>query len=290
MSSGSTCRARRSRPIWARPTAAPTAVAEVTEAGEGVLDGLITCAGISGFPGRPASLLAAVNYFGTVEVMEGLRPALAAGTAPSAVAISSNSTTTAPGYDLAMVDACLAGDEAAALEVADRSDSIIAYAATKLAVARWVRRSAVSADWAGAGIRLNAIAPGMIATPMIDEGNSDENLAKQLAMFEQTIALGRPGRAEEMAALLAFLVGPESTFFCGSIVFCDGGTDAAAADRRLAGALGDRLKGRSARGIVGPVRRDGTLVRSRVHPDRRRTSAAEWPGLECGRFAGRGVA
>ena len=209
------------------PDGRAAAVAAVTEASEGVLDGLITCAGISGFPGRPASLLAAVNYFGTVEVMEGLRPLLAAGTDPSAVAISSNSTTTAPGYDLALVDACLAGDEAAALEVADRSDSIIAYAATKLAVARWVRRSAVSADWAGAGIRLNAIAPGMIATPMIDEGNSDENLAKQLAMFEQTIALGRPGRAEEMAALLAFLVGPESTFFCGSIVFCDGGTDAA---------------------------------------------------------------
>jgi NAD(P)-dependent dehydrogenase (short-subunit alcohol dehydrogenase family) len=209
------------------PDGRAAAVAAVTEASGGVLDGLITCAGISGLPGRAASLLAAVNYFGTVVVMEGLRPLLAAGANPSAVAISSNSTTTAPGYDLDLVEALLAGDEPAALEVADRSDSIIAYAATKLAVARWVRRSAVSPDWAGAGIRLNAIAPGMIATPMIDEGRSDEFLSTQLDMFEQTIALGRPGRPEEMASLLAFLVGPESSFFCGSIVFCDGGTDAA---------------------------------------------------------------
>jgi len=204
------------------------AIAAVTEASGGVLDGLITCAGAAGFPGRPASLLASVNYFGTVVLMEGLRPLLAASTAnPSAVAISSNSTTTAPGYSLKLVEALLAGDESAAREIADTTDSIVSYAATKLAVARWVRRSAVSPHWAGAGIRLNAIAPGMIATPMIDEGNSDPALAEQLAMFKDTIALGRAGRPEEIAALLAFLVGPESTFFCGSIIFCDGGTDAA---------------------------------------------------------------
>ena len=61
---------------------------------------------------------------------------------------------------------------------------------------------------------------------MIDEGRSDATVAPQLDMFQQTIALGRPGRPEEMAALLGFLAGTESTFFCGSIVFSDGGTDA----------------------------------------------------------------
>lgn len=209
------------------PTGRVSAVAEVLERCDGVLDGLVTCAGISGFPGRPASLLAAVNYFGTVEVMEGLRPALArSSSSPSAVAISSNSTTTAPGYSLALVDALLAGDEAAALEEADKGQSIIAYAATKLAVARWVRRSAVGEQWAGAGIRLNAIAPGMIATPMVAEGEQDADLRVQLEMFKETIALGRPGRPEEVAALLAFLLGGESTFFCGSVIFIDGGTDA----------------------------------------------------------------
>lgn len=203
------------------------AVDAVTEACGGVLDGLITCAGVTGFPGRPSSLLASVNYFGTVEVLEGLRPALAAGDRPSAVAIASNSTTTAPGYSMALVEALLAGDETEARRVADEvaGESMIEYAATKLAVSRWVRRHAVGDDWGKAGIRLNAIAPGMIATPMIAEG-AEHGLADQLEMFKQTIALGRAGDPAEIAALLAFLVGTESTFFCGSVIFVDGGTDA----------------------------------------------------------------
>jgi NAD(P)-dependent dehydrogenase (short-subunit alcohol dehydrogenase family) len=167
-----------------------------------------------------------VNYFGTIEIMEGLRPMLAKGTDPSAVAISSNSTTTAPGYPLGLTEACLAGDEAAARIEADKGDSIMAYAATKLAVARWVRHSAITDEWAGAGIRLNAIAPGMIATPMIEEGATDPNLKVQLDMFKDTIALGRAGKPEEVAAFLAFLLSPEAGFFCGSVLFIDGGTDA----------------------------------------------------------------
>jgi hypothetical protein len=86
----------------------------VTDWCNGALDGLVTCAGLAGLPDRAASLLVSVNYFGTVELLAGLRGALAAGTEPAAVAISSNSTTTQPGIALALVDACLAGDEAGA--------------------------------------------------------------------------------------------------------------------------------------------------------------------------------
>jgi NAD(P)-dependent dehydrogenase (short-subunit alcohol dehydrogenase family) len=204
-----------------------SAVAEVLDACGGVLDGLVTCAGLSGYPGRPGSLLASLNYFGTIEVMEGLRPALArSSNGPSAVAISSNSTTTAPNYSMELVEALIAGDEAAACAVADTIDSLVVYAPTKLAVARWVRHNAISPEWAGAGIRLNAVAPGMIATPMIDEGNSDEFIAKHLEMFKQTIALGRAGRPEEIAALIGLLLSADGGFFCGSVLFCDGGTDA----------------------------------------------------------------
>ncbi|MEJ6511870.1 MAG: SDR family oxidoreductase [Actinomycetota bacterium] len=208
------------------PEGRQSAIKAVGEACGGVLDGLVTCAGIAGLPGRPASLLASVNYFGTVEIMVGLRPMLAKGTNPSAVAISSNSTTTAPGYSLALTEACLAGDEDAARIEADKGNSIIEYAATKLAVARWIRRNAITDEWAGAGIRLNAIAPGMIATPMIEEGATDANLKVQLDMFKDTIALGRAGKPEEVAAFLAFLLSPEAGFFCGSVLFIDGGTDA----------------------------------------------------------------
>ena len=185
----------------------------------------MTCAGLAGSPDRKGSLLTSVNYFGTVELLEGLRPLLVAGGAGgAAVAISSNSTTVQPDVPLAVIDACLEGDEVRAAAAADEGDSIGAYAASKIAVAHWVRRHATGPEWAGAGLRLNAVAPGMIDTPMVAAMRADERTGPMLDMLP--IPLGRPGRAEEIAALVDFLVGPDSSFFCGSVVFCDGGSDA----------------------------------------------------------------
>jgi len=200
------------------------AVEAVTAACGGVLDGLVTCAGLAGAPDRPGSALVAVNYFGTIEVLAGLRPALARGTAPSAVAISSNATTCQPGIPKGVIEACLAGDEETARARADRSGSLAAYGATKTAVARWVRRKAVTDEWIRAGVRLNAIAPGMIDTPMTAEGRADPTVGPLLAQFPMPI--GRPGHPTEMAALIGFLLSDVASFFCGSIVFADGGTDA----------------------------------------------------------------
>ena len=200
------------------------AIARITEVSGGSLDGLVTYAGMGPLPGRAGSLLVAVNYFGTVELLAGLRGLLAAGTDAAAVAISSNSTTTQPGVPAALVAACLAGDEAEARRIGDDVGSIGAYPATKTAVARWVRRNAPTADWIGAGITLNAIAPGFIATPMTDEGKNDPELGPLLEQFP--IPVGRPGKREEIAALVAFLLGPDGRFFCGSLIFNDGGTDA----------------------------------------------------------------
>jgi NAD(P)-dependent dehydrogenase (short-subunit alcohol dehydrogenase family) len=87
-----------------------------------------------------------------------------------------------------------------------------------------VRRNAVTADWIGAGIRLNAVAPGLIETPLIAEGRSDATMAPLLDMFP--LPIGRGGRAEEIAALIAFLLSADASFFCGAVVFADGGTDA----------------------------------------------------------------
>lgn len=78
------------------------------------IDGLVTWAGVAGLSDVPGSLLASVNYFGTVELLDGLRPLLAKGEAPAAIAVSSNSTTCQPGIPLHLVDQCLSGDEAAA--------------------------------------------------------------------------------------------------------------------------------------------------------------------------------
>ena len=40
------------------------------------------------------------------------------------------------------------------------------------------------------------------------------------------VPIGRPGRPEEIASLLTYLLSPDAGFFCGSVVFADGGTDA----------------------------------------------------------------
>ena len=198
------------------------AVAEASERCGGALEGIVTCAGLAGEPSRAGSLLASVNYFGTIDVLEGLRPLLARG--GGAVAISSNSTTVQPGVPADLVDACLDHDEELCRRIADARGSMVTYPATKLAVAHWVRRAATGPGWAGAGLRLNAIAPGMIDTPMVAAMRADPETGPLLDMLP--IPVGRPGRPEEIAALVEFLLGPDGAFFCGSVIFCDGGSDA----------------------------------------------------------------
>ncbi len=192
----------------------------VTAASEGVLDGVVAAAGLLGGDGPT---VVAVNHFGAVATLEGLRPLLERGTSPSAVAISSNSTTTFPDLPMAVTEACLSGDEDAARAAATGIDAVAVYPATKLALARWVRRSAVSEAWAGSGIRLNAVAPGFIATPMT-AGTEDFVLALGDVY---PVPQRRAGQAYEVAGLLAYLLSPDAAFFCGSVVFMDGGTDAA---------------------------------------------------------------
>jgi NAD(P)-dependent dehydrogenase (short-subunit alcohol dehydrogenase family) len=152
------------------------------------------------------------------------RPFLAAAGESSAIAISSNSATCQPGWRPELVQACLGGDEPLARAVGDEGDSAAAYPATKMAVARWVRRQAPSPDWAGSGIRLNAIAPGLVETPFVQETRGDPVLGPLIGLFP--LPLGRGGSATEIAELVVFLLGPAARFFCGSVIFCDGGTDA----------------------------------------------------------------
>ena len=201
------------------PAGRDAMVTGVTELCGGVLDGLVAAAGIMG----DQPLVVAINYFGAIATLEGLRPLLARGTDASAVAISSNSTTTTPGLPTDLVDVLLGNDETAALAATSRAPGLFAYPASKLALARWVRHHAPQPDWIGAGIRLNAIAPGVIETPMTK--NDLEFIFSIPDVFP--VPIGRPGRPEEIASLLVYLLSPDAGFFCGSVVFADGGTDAA---------------------------------------------------------------
>jgi NAD(P)-dependent dehydrogenase (short-subunit alcohol dehydrogenase family) len=211
------------------------AIAGIGEICGGELDGLVTCAGLAGAPDRAGSLLASVNYFGTIDLLVGLRPLLAKGSGGSgggssgggggsAVAISSNSTTVQPAIPADLVELCLTHDEKGARARADEVGSMVTYPASKMAVAYWVRRQATGPDWAGAGLRLNAIAPGMIETPMVADMRDNPEVGPLLAMLP--IPVGRTGRPDEIAALVELLLGPDGGFFCGSVLFCDGGSDA----------------------------------------------------------------
>ena len=158
--------------------------------------------------------------------LDGLVACAGVGPSPSAaaVAISSNSATIAPGADGELSRACLAADETEAKRLAAAMHGTIAYAGAKLALARWVRHHAPSAPWAGAGIRLNAVAPGPITTPLLQAGLDDPVLGP--AIRGLPVPLGAMGAPEQVASAVAFLLGEGARFCCGSVLFVDGGTDA----------------------------------------------------------------
>jgi NAD(P)-dependent dehydrogenase (short-subunit alcohol dehydrogenase family) len=217
------------------------------EISAGVVDGVIACAGLSASGASPetASRIAyaspepivRVNYFGAVATLEGLRPLLARSSAPRAVVIASIGLLTGDGP---LVELCLAGDEEAAVSCAVSPSAAEhrelqaedpwtyarrVYGWSKRAIARWIRREAPTPAWAGAGIPLNAIAPGLIRTPMLEPLLADPTVRAEV---EQSVPMPLHGPAEPSAAaaLLAWLTSEENVVVTGQVIFIDGGAEA----------------------------------------------------------------
>jgi NAD(P)-dependent dehydrogenase (short-subunit alcohol dehydrogenase family) len=203
------------------------AVSGVSERCDGRLDGLLLAAGVSGTLQSP-DLVTRINYFGVVDVMDALLPALAKGDAPSCVVMSSDSCKHDDWSEMPYVAALLEHDEDRAVQLAiDAKHSFLAYGPGKWALGAAVRWRA--SEWGERGVRLNAVAPGPTDTPMLDEVRS-----KFAEVVEGLpIPLGRFGRPEEIASVIAFLLGPESSYVHGTVLFADGGGDALRNDAKF---------------------------------------------------------
>ncbi|MFF2813212.1 SDR family oxidoreductase [Streptomyces sp. NPDC058000] len=204
------------------PDGRQSLVDQVTEYGP--IDAVLAIAG-----GGKTGLLE-TNYFGAVATLEGLRPLLAQSPAPRAVAVSSTSSL-APANER-VVQACLDGDEAAAVACLEADPSLGGptggYGIAKRALNRWVRRAAPTSEWAGAGIALNVVASGVVDTPAAAWIFADEAVRTAVETAAPQPFGGFPGRPEWVAELICWLTSADNRFVTGQVIFADGGSEAAA--------------------------------------------------------------
>ena len=179
----------------------------------------------AGFTGTDPALVVSVNFFGAVALVEGLREPLAAAGGAGVVFLASNSIT-------------------GPARLGRRGRRPRAWAATR--TGRAGRRGRARGghglpgqqggaglvgpargrdrEWIGAGIRLNSVAPGKIATAMTEQLAADPVFGPLSEAYPT--AIGRDGRAEEIAAPIAFLLSDAASLVVGSVLYVDGGTDA----------------------------------------------------------------
>jgi NAD(P)-dependent dehydrogenase (short-subunit alcohol dehydrogenase family) len=101
-----------------------------------------------------------------------------------------------------------------------------AYDAAKAGVIGLTRAMAV--DHAADGILVNCVCPGPIDTPMFrgSKGRTDQS-RREASRTAGRVLLGGPGRPEDVAGVIAFLLGPHAAFMTGAVISCDGGWTAA---------------------------------------------------------------
>ena len=214
-------------------------IRSVSRLAGGRIDAVVANAG-----GGPSETSLSLNFFGAVATLEGLRPLLAKSLAPRAVAVSSIASLRNRPAEI--VEKCLEMDEPGAIAAARTAIeqgklgtngidglpvttrmSLDLYGAAKHALEHWCRRIAPTADWAGAGIILNAVALGFYDTPAAAYVLSNPGLRASMAALPP-LRGSFPGRPKEAAALLTWCVSPENSQLTGQVIFADGGCEARA--------------------------------------------------------------
>jgi len=199
-------------------------VADVARLAGGQVDAVHAVAGLA----LPVPATVAVNFFGMRATLEGLRPLLVGSAAPRAVAVSSMASLLP--LDDELVALLTADDEPAAMARAEvlakdpATTGGLIYSSTKKAIVQWMRRVAATPEWAGAGIPFNAVAPGIIATPMTADFTATQE-ARDAVLAMVPMPLNGIAEPVVVARLLAWLTSEENTHLCGQVVFVDGGSD-----------------------------------------------------------------
>lgn len=195
--------------------------AKVRERAPDGLDGFVPLAGLGG-GSAPDLLITRLNYFGTVELVEALRPELAKKS--GAVVLLCSNSAPMDVVDQVFLDSLLAGDEQQAVKLAEAISPGTHYMQTKRALNYWMRRNAMV--YGREGIRMNAVAPGPILTPMTRPLFESEEYAPVMEHLLAATPIERAGEPEEVVNCILFLLGPGASYVHGSLLFVDGGYDA----------------------------------------------------------------
>ena len=99
------------------------------------------------------------------------------------------------------------------------SPELLPYAATKGAIVTFTKALAQDKGVLERGIRVNAVAPGPIWTPLIPSTMPPQKAAK----FGENTPLGRAGQPAELAPVYVFLASPESSYITGEVIGVTGG-------------------------------------------------------------------
>ena len=190
------------------------------------IDGLACIAGIA-FPIPANSTVLSVNYFGTVEIAEGLFELLRK-KGGSCVVTTSGSLTWekemgAPGLAQLLTDC---GDEERIARLVDSfppNTEHNMYQTSKTALLRWARRHSV--EWAVRGVRLNVIGPGCVDTRLSvkpADGGGNDSFHRTIPTHYGDLTIMEP---EELGEVYAFVLSSRARGISGSAVWVDGGQE-----------------------------------------------------------------
>lgn len=204
--------------------AAMATVVEKIEAQYGHVDGVIANAGTQ----TNSTLDLKVNYFGARNSVTTFLPLLQKSD-NARVAVTASAASLQPA-DTKLVQLLLDDKETAALKygqsLADQRGmaGYANYSASKRAIATWVRRVAPTQEFAGAGIGINAVGPGVVATPMTTELFSTDD-GREMAFGAMPAPYNGAQRPEDIADALVFLVSGLNRSMTGQVIYVDGGFD-----------------------------------------------------------------